>query len=98
MANSNMHIIVDRVSLIKRFESAMTLFFFAENTTPIMGRRLIFMITFSILVLTLLLLIAFVVFSVSVLGATGIVVFGDVIVCIVFIVMLIKFIIKRRKR
>ena len=56
------------------------------------------MITFSILVLTLLLLIAFVVFSVSVLGATGIVVFGDVIVCIVFIVMLIKFIIKRRKR
>ena len=77
----------------------MTLFFFAKNATPIMERRLIFMITFSILVLTLLLLlIAFVVFSVSVLGATGIVVFGDVIVCIVFIVMLIKFIIKRRKR
>ena len=56
------------------------------------------MITFSILVLTLLLLIAFVVVSVSVLGTTGIVLFGDVIVCIVFIVMLIKFIIKRRKR
>ena len=93
-----MHFIVDQVSLIKRFESAMTLFFFAKNATPIMERRLIFMITFSILVLTLLLLIAFVVFSVSVLGATGIVVFGDVIVCIVFIVMLIKFIIKRRKR
>lgn len=55
------------------------------------------MITFSILVLTLLLLIAFIVFSVSVLGATGIVLFSDVIVCIVFIVMLIKFIIKRRK-
>ena len=56
------------------------------------------MITFSILALTLLLLIAFIVFSVSVLGATGIVLFSDIIVCIVFIVMLIKFIIKRRKK
>ena len=69
----------------------------AKNALLIIERRLVFMITFSILVLTLLLLIAFIVFSVSVLGATGIVLFGDVIVCIVFIVMLIKFIIKRRK-
>ena len=76
----------------------MTLFFFAKNTSSIMERRLIFMITLSILILTLLLLVAFIVLSVSILGATGIVVFGDVIVCTVFIVMLIKFIIKRRKK
>ena len=52
----------------------------------------------EILVTQIFILIAFIAFSVSVLGATGIVLFGDVIVCIVFIVMLIKFIIKRRKK
>lgn len=55
------------------------------------------MVLFTILLLTLALLIVFTVAIVSAVGAAGIVVFGDVIVCIVFIVLLIRFLAKRRK-
>lgn len=55
------------------------------------------MVLFTILLLTLALLMVFTVAIVSAVGAAGIVVFGDVIVCIVFLVLLIKFLAKRRK-
>ena len=56
------------------------------------------MILLTILVLTLLLLGIIVVATVSAIGAAGIILFGDVIVCAVFIVLLIKFLIKRKNR
>ena len=55
------------------------------------------MILFTILLLTLLLLMTFVVFAVSVDGSIFCVVFGDVIVCMVFIVLIIRYLIKRKK-
>lgn len=56
------------------------------------------MILLMILLLTLLMLIGLTVLVVSTVGTVGIVVFGDVIVCAVFIILIIKWIIKRKKR
>lgn len=55
------------------------------------------MILFMILLLTLALLTVMTVVIVSVTGAVGVVLFGDVIVCIVLIVWLIKRIIKKKR-
>ena len=54
------------------------------------------MILFTILLLTLLILTVITVVAVSLGGAAFIIVFGDVIVCIVLIALLIKFLAKRR--
>lgn len=54
------------------------------------------MILFTILTITVILLLIFTVFALSVGGAVMIVIFGDVIVCIGFIVMIMKFIANRR--
>ena len=56
------------------------------------------MILFSILILTLLILTVITVVAISLGGAAFIVVFGDVIVCIALIALLIKFLMKRKKR
>lgn len=53
------------------------------------------MVLFTILALTLLILIIITVVAVSIGGAAFIVVFGDVIVCIVFIVLVMKHIIEK---
>ena len=55
------------------------------------------MILLTILALILLILAVTVILAVSLGGATFIIVFGDVIVCAVFIVLIIRFIIKRKK-
>lgn len=55
------------------------------------------MILFIILALILLILIVFTVITVSVGGAVGIIVFGDVIVCAWLIIMIMKRIIEKRK-
>lgn len=54
------------------------------------------MILFSILVLTLLILAVITVVAVSIGGAGFIIVFGDVIVCIVLIALLINYLAKRK--
>lgn len=56
------------------------------------------MVLFTILLIILALLTVLTVAVVSTIGAAGIVLFGDVIVCIVFIVLIMKFIIKRRRK
>lgn len=56
------------------------------------------MVLFTILVLTLLLLVLFGIFAISVGGAAVIVLFGDVIVCAVFIIMVLKFLVNKRKK
>ena len=56
------------------------------------------MITLTILILTLLLVVGFIILMTSILGASAIVIFGDIIVCIVFIALLIKWIINRKSR
>lgn len=56
------------------------------------------MILFTILLLTLILLIAMAVIGISVVGSIGIVIFGDLIVCIAFIVLLIKWLVTRKKK
>ena len=53
------------------------------------------MILFTVLLLILLILVAVVVLGVSVIGSSAIIVFGDVIVCAVFIVLIIKKIIEK---
>jgi hypothetical protein len=55
------------------------------------------MILFCILALILLILAVIVVAAIGIGGAGFIVIFGDVIVCMVFIALLIKFLMKRRK-
>lgn len=54
------------------------------------------MILLTILLLILITLILFLALAVSVGGAVVIIVFGDVIVCAVFIVLLIRYIIRKR--
>lgn len=55
------------------------------------------MILFTILLITLIILTVLTVLVTSVLGATGIVLFGDVIVCAIFIIWLMKKLLKRKK-
>lgn len=55
------------------------------------------MVLFSILAVTLLTLIALIVLAVGTVGAGVIVLFGDVIVCIVFIVLIMKHLFKKRR-
>ena len=55
------------------------------------------MILLTLLILTLILLTIFIVFAVSAVGSIGIVIFGDVIVCVVFIALLIGYLVKRKK-
>lgn len=56
------------------------------------------MVLFTILLLTLTLLTVLTVAVISVGGAAFIVIFGDVIVCIVFIVFIMKWLLKRKKK
>jgi O-antigen/teichoic acid export membrane protein len=56
------------------------------------------MILIAILALILFILIGFIIITVSVGGATFIVLFGDVIVCVLFIVWLIKRLTKKKKK
>lgn len=55
------------------------------------------MVLFMILLLTLILLTVITVVAVSTIGAAGIVLFGDVIVCAFIIVWIMKKLIKRKK-
>lgn len=55
------------------------------------------MILITLLLLTLVILGVIMAVIVSALGAGSIFLFGDVIVCMVFIILLIRFIIKKRK-
>ena len=55
------------------------------------------MILFTIIMLTLILLVIFTIVAVAATGAVGIVLFGDVIVCIIFIVWIIKKMISKKK-
>lgn len=56
------------------------------------------MILFTILLLTLAFLTVFIVLTASAIGTISIIIFGDVIVCIVFMVLIIKHILFRRRR
>ena len=55
------------------------------------------MILFSILAIMLIFLIAFGVVIIGAGGAIGAIIFGDIFVCILFIVLLMKFIFKKKK-
>lgn len=56
------------------------------------------MVLFTILALVLILLVTLTVVSISVIGATGIVLFGDVIVCIFIIGWIIKLLVNRKRK
>lgn len=56
------------------------------------------MILFTILLLVLILLIAFIILAFSAIGAGVIIVFGDVIICIVLLVWIIKKIITKKHK
>ena len=55
------------------------------------------MILFLILALMLVILTVFTVVIVSVTGAVGVVLFGDIIVCIMMIIWIIKRILRKKK-
>lgn len=55
------------------------------------------MVLFVILLITLILLLLFVITAVGAGGAIFIVVFGDVIVCIALIALIMRWILKKRK-
>ena len=56
------------------------------------------MILFTILLITLIILVILTVLAVSVGGALGIVLFGDVLVCIILLIWAIKRLARRRRR
>ena len=78
-----------------------SLFSSAKYTCSVMEnlyfKEVIEMILFTILALTLILLVIFTIVTVAATGAVGIVLFGDVIVCIIFIVWIIKKIVCKKK-
>ena len=53
------------------------------------------MILFTILLFTLIILVAIIALTVSIGGAGVIIIFGDVIVCIVFILLIMKKILRK---
>lgn len=55
------------------------------------------MLLFTILLLMFILLMVISIAAISALGTVGIIIFGDVIVCVVFIALLMKLIIKKKK-
>jgi hypothetical protein len=55
------------------------------------------MFLFTILALILVFITLFVVLTISAIGATGIILCGDVIVCAIFIILLIRFLWRRRR-
>ncbi len=56
------------------------------------------MILFMILLLLLLMLLIFMAFVLSTIGAAGVIIFGDVIVCVFIIVWILKIIYKKRRQ
>ena len=56
------------------------------------------MLLITILTIILLLLIATIVLVASTIGTIGVIVFGDVIVCVFIIVMIIRALIKKKRR
>ena len=78
-----------------------SLFSSAKYTCSVMEnlyfKEVIEMVLFTILALTLILLVIFTIAAVAATGAVGIVLFGDVIVCIIFIVWIIKKMISKKK-
>lgn len=56
------------------------------------------MILFTILALTLIMLAILLILAISIGGSVAIVLFGDVIVCIVFIVLIMKKILKKKEK
>ena len=56
------------------------------------------MVLFLILLLTIIILLAIVVIAISIGGSMFIIIFGDVIVCIFLIGLIIKHLLKRRKK
>lgn len=61
-------------------------------------RKVLYMILTTILLLTLIMLVVFTILIVSATGAVGIVLFSDVIVCIMVMVWIIKHLFKRKKK
>lgn len=55
------------------------------------------MILFTILVLILAVLVVFTILMATAIGSVGVIVFGDVIVCIVFIALILYYLVNRRK-
>ena len=56
------------------------------------------MILFTILLLTLIILTVITVALASVAGAGIVIIFGDVIVCAVFIAIIMRYLVKRKKK
>lgn len=75
-----------------KVEPARAFSFFARYTIPLMteSNKEVEMILLIILILIVFILTTVVVLSVSAIGSAAILIFGDVIVCIGFLVWLIK--------
>ena len=77
-------------------------FFFRVKNFLYYGRKLLkevrfTMILLSILIIILALLVMLTILAISIGGVLSVILFGDVIVCIVFIILIIKRIIAKRK-
>lgn len=71
--------------------------FFVIYTTAIMKGDEMIMISFTILTIIAVLLTLIAIVAISLLGTVGFVLFGDLIVCVFLIVMVIRYLVKRRK-
>lgn len=75
-----------------------SLFFLRIKNTLYYEKGVNVMILFSILAIILAILIVIAVAVLAIGGAAGIVIFGDLIVCIALIVLIMRFIIRRKKK
>ena len=77
-----------------------SLFLSAKYTCSVMEnlyfKEVIEMILFTIITLTIILLVIFTIVAVAATGAVGIILFSDIIVCIIFLVWIIKKICKKK--
>ena len=80
-----------------RRASALFLFCLAIFTSALMERRRNYMILFTILAIMLVVLVVTAIFILGVGGGAFIIVFADLIVCVLVIVWIIKRLIERRK-
>lgn len=81
-----------------RLNSLLCFFFVRANNIFFYGKEVNGMILFSILAIILAILTVIAITVLVIGGAAGFVIFGDLIVCIALIVLLMRFITKRKRK
>ena len=96
-------VVMKRIVWISKIRASALLFFVREENAFYYGRLHILkeefiMILFTILFVALLLTVIFAILGIVVSGGAGIILFGDIIVCVLIIGLIIKKLFKKKKK